>query len=103
MKVIYDRGNPKQVLDNHQSVTQKEYTADAVKLPAPEEIPNVDLQVVNYHRPLLGTFHAKYAIIDRKIALIGSHNIQVHATFREVGGIFISFIGIGQLGNVLPS
>ena len=96
LKVIYDRGNPKQVhralerfenkrsavtyplqiFENHQNVSVKEYTGKAVKLPAPEEIPNVDMQVINYHRPMLGTFHCKYMIVDRKIALLNSNNIQ---------------------------
>lgn len=39
-------------------------------------IPNVDLQVINFHRPLLGTFHAKFTVIDRRIALLQSSNIQ---------------------------
>ena len=34
------------------------------------------MEVVNYHRPIFGTFHAKYMIVDRKIAIIQSNNIQ---------------------------
>jgi phosphatidylserine/phosphatidylglycerophosphate/cardiolipin synthase-like enzyme len=30
----------------------------------------------NFHRVLLGTFHAKFLIVDRKVALINSNNIQ---------------------------
>ena len=55
----------------------KEYTGDKIGIPSPEEIPNIDLRVVNYHRPALGTFHAKYVIVDRKYALVCSNNIQV--------------------------
>lgn len=51
-------------------------SADAVKLPKPSEIPNVDLEVCNYHHPVLGTFHAKYMVVDRKIAIINSNNVQ---------------------------
>lgn len=47
-----------------------------MKLPAASEIPNVDLQVINYHRPVVGTFHAKFTVIDRRMALIQSSNIQ---------------------------
>jgi phosphatidylserine/phosphatidylglycerophosphate/cardiolipin synthase-like enzyme len=47
-----------------------------VQLPASEEIPNIDLQVINYHRPIFGTFHAKFMIVDRRIGLIQSSNIQ---------------------------
>ncbi|KAF9890772.1 hypothetical protein FE257_005641 [Aspergillus nanangensis] len=76
VKVIYDRGDPRQVYENHLSVAEKTYTAGKVRLPAAEEIPNVDLQVINYHRPLLGTFHAKFMIVDRRVALLQSNNIQ---------------------------
>lgn len=32
--------------------------------------------MINFHRPLLGTFHAKFTVIDRRIALLQSSNIQ---------------------------
>ncbi|KAI0416883.1 hypothetical protein F5X98DRAFT_364108 [Xylaria grammica] len=76
MKIIYDRGSPKQVFDPHYIVPESEYTGDAVNLPPAKDIPYVDLQVVNYHQPALGTFHAKYMIVDRKIGIIQSNNIQ---------------------------
>jgi phosphatidylserine/phosphatidylglycerophosphate/cardiolipin synthase-like enzyme len=75
-KLEYDRGSPKQLLENHYSVSEKEYLGKAVALPAPEDIPNIDLQVVNYHKPPLGTFHCKYMIVDRKYAVLQSNNIQ---------------------------
>lgn len=34
------------------------------------------MEVVNYHRPLLGTFHAKLCVVDRTIGLLQSNNIQ---------------------------
>jgi hypothetical protein len=73
---MYDRGDLKQVINNHQDVPPKKYTADAVGLPAPEEIPNIDLAVVNFHKPPLGTFHSKFMVVDRQIATISSNNIQ---------------------------
>ncbi|GFF12319.1 phospholipase D Active site motif protein [Aspergillus terreus] len=76
VKVIYDRGNPRQVYDNHLSVPEKKYTTGKVRLPSAEEIPNIDMQVINYHRPVLGTFHAKFMIVDRREALVQSSNIQ---------------------------
>ncbi|KAF7620749.1 hypothetical protein AFLA_006047 [Aspergillus flavus NRRL3357] len=33
-------------------------------------------QVVNYHRPIFGTFHAKFMVVDRRIALLQSSNVQ---------------------------
>lgn len=53
-----------------------EWTGSKVKLPATEEIPNIDMEVINYHRPILGTFHAKLCVIDREIGLLQSNNVQ---------------------------
>lgn len=41
-----------------------------MRLPHPEEVPNLDLEVMNYHRPVVGTFHAKYMVVDRRIAIL---------------------------------
>jgi hypothetical protein len=76
VKVMYDRGNIKQVIDNHQIMSVSQYTSAAVKLPAPDQIPHIDMEVQNFHRPMLGTFHAKYMIVDRRIAVVQSNNIQ---------------------------
>lgn len=76
MKMIYDRGSPKQLVEPHFIVSKKDYTGSKVNIPPPDEIPNIDLQVMNYHQPLLGTFHAKYMVVDRKIAILQSNNIQ---------------------------
>ncbi|KAB5572162.1 hypothetical protein GE09DRAFT_1098520 [Coniochaeta sp. 2T2.1] len=75
-KIIYDRGSPKQLFEPHFLVPEKTYTGKAVGLPHPHEIPHIDLEVVNYHQPMLGTFHAKYMVVDRKIAVLQSNNIQ---------------------------
>jgi phosphatidylserine/phosphatidylglycerophosphate/cardiolipin synthase-like enzyme len=45
-------------------------------LPSPEEMPNISLEVHNYHRTIMGTFHVKFLIVDRKLALLNSNNIQ---------------------------
>ncbi|KAJ5645317.1 hypothetical protein N7507_011328 [Penicillium longicatenatum] len=76
MKMVYDRGDPKQVLDNRLEVNSEQRTTDKVRLPAPHEIPNVDLKVINFHRPVFGTFHAKFTVIDRRMCLLQSSNIQ---------------------------
>lgn len=56
VKLMYDRGSMKQVLENHQIVPPSVYTSKSIKLPAPEEIPNVDMQVMNYHRPVCSAY-----------------------------------------------
>lgn len=76
MKILYDRGSVKQLLDNHHLVSPKEQISAAVGLPPPEEIPNIDLQVMNYHKPMLGTYHCKYMVVDRRVAVLQSNNVQ---------------------------
>ncbi|KAL4742519.1 hypothetical protein BDV11DRAFT_202617 [Aspergillus similis] len=76
VKILYDRGDPKQVWENRLTVGEKKYAAGKVNLPATEEIPHLDMQVINYHRPIFGTFHAKFMIVDRRVALLQSNNIQ---------------------------
>ncbi|KAK4099282.1 hypothetical protein N658DRAFT_540783 [Parathielavia hyrcaniae] len=76
LKILYDRGSPRQLYKPHYLVHEKEFAGDKVNLPHPSEIPNIDMEVMNFHTPLLGTFHAKYMVVDRKIALLQSNNIQ---------------------------
>lgn len=76
VKILYDRGSPKQLFEPHYLVPEKEYTSKAVGLPAAHEIPNVDMQVMNYHNPVLGTFHSKFMVVDRRIGIVQSNNIQ---------------------------
>ena len=45
-------------------------------IPLPDEIPHISLQVNNYHRMIMGTFHSKFMIVDRRLALLNSNNIQ---------------------------
>ncbi|CEH16144.1 MITOCHONDRIAL CARDIOLIPIN HYDROLASE [Ceraceosorus bombacis] len=45
-------------------------------LPEEDQVPNIHIEVLNYHRPLMGTFHAKLLLVDRLVALINSNNIQ---------------------------
>ncbi|KAI9507309.1 hypothetical protein F5148DRAFT_1299783, partial [Russula earlei] len=74
MKLMYDRGNVKQAL-KHRIVVKPVYWS-RIGLPNQDEIPGVDLEVINYHRPLLGTFHAKYIVVDRRVACLNSNNVQ---------------------------
>ena len=74
VKLMYDRGNVKQAVKNRIVVKPIYWTR--IGLPAQDEIPGVSLEVINYHRALLGTFHAKYLVVDRRVACLNSNNIQ---------------------------
>jgi hypothetical protein len=74
VKLLYDRGNLKQAVKNR--IFVKPVYWSRIGLPTEDEIPGVTLEVINYHRPLLGTFHAKYLIVDRRVACLNSNNVQ---------------------------
>ncbi|GAA5918081.1 hypothetical protein JCM6882_004984 [Rhodosporidiobolus microsporus] len=74
VKVMWDRGAVQQLWHNHVAV--KPETWIPLGLPDPAEVPHLSFQVINFHRPLLGTFHQKSLVVDRKIALLNSNNIQ---------------------------
>jgi len=57
-------------------MTEEMYTAKNIRLPSKQEAPNIDMEVCNYHRPLLGTFHSKFMVVDRKYGILSSNNIQ---------------------------
>jgi hypothetical protein len=44
-----------------------------------DRLDNIDLDLMNYHIAPLGTFHSKFAVIDRQIALVNSNNINIRS------------------------
>ncbi|BGP40302.1 hypothetical protein JCM10449v2_004261 [Rhodotorula kratochvilovae] len=74
VKIMWDRGAVQQLWHNHVTVTPETWAP--LGLPHPKDVPNLSLQVINFHRPLLGTFHQKAMVVDRKVALLNSNNIQ---------------------------
>ncbi|KAK6335144.1 hypothetical protein TWF718_010582 [Orbilia javanica] len=76
VKILYDRGNLKQVLKNHLNSKEKDYNSEKVQIPKQEEVQGITLQVSNFHIPPVGTFHAKWMVVDGKIAVLNSNNIQ---------------------------
>lgn len=79
-----------QLIDPHHNTKPAVYTGQYVQIPGPDVVPNLDLQVVNYHQPPLGTFHAKFMIVDREIACLSSNNIQVGDVFSFQRPISVS-------------
>ena len=76
VKLMWDRG-PQTLADLfrlRKVVPQSAWKTNG--LPTAEEIPNLAMEVLNYHRPIMGTFHAKLLLVDRQVALINSNNIQ---------------------------
>lgn len=72
---MYDSAGISNLSDSHARVKQASYTGKSVGLPAPDEIPNVDLEVMNLHTIPLGTLHSKFCVVDGKHAVIMSNNM----------------------------
>ncbi|TQS33469.1 hypothetical protein Golomagni_06185, partial [Golovinomyces magnicellulatus] len=76
VRIVYDAAGISNVVDAHQRVAPKTYTGKAIQLPSPEDLPNLDLQVMSLHKLPLGTLHAKFCVVDRKYAAVMSNNMQ---------------------------
>src|ERR1700761_7409221 len=63
VKLMYDRGTPSQAIKNHAKVGPDGW--DKVKLPKKEELEGVDLEVINYHRPIVGQSISIFDIPNR--------------------------------------
>lgn len=76
VKIMWDRG-PRSVGDllrMRTPVPVSEWKENG--LPTPDEVECLHIEVLNYHRPIMGTFHAKLLLVDRRVALVNSNNIQ---------------------------
>lgn len=76
VKIIYDKASLKQIFNNHQKLSPDFYSGEKVKLPHPDEVPNLDMEVSSLHVPALGTLHSKFMVVDRQIAVVESNNME---------------------------
>ncbi|KAM6511439.1 hypothetical protein FALCPG4_016442 [Fusarium falciforme] len=76
VKIMYDKPSFGNIFSPHQRVKPKTFTSHSIQLPSPEEVPFLDMEVISLHRLVLGTLHAKFCIVDRKIAAIMSNNVE---------------------------
>jgi hypothetical protein len=63
VKMMYDKAPAKNAVDAHQVVKVEAYTGKSIQLPHPDDIPNLDFEVISLHRLFLGTLHAKFCIV----------------------------------------
>jgi phosphatidylserine/phosphatidylglycerophosphate/cardiolipin synthase-like enzyme len=76
VKMMYDKAAAANAIDAHQVVKPAAYTGKSIQLPKPEEIPNLDFEVISFHKLVLGTLHAKFCVVDRKMAAVMSNNME---------------------------
>ena len=76
VKMMYDKASAKNAVGAHQVVKLEAYTGKTIQLPHPEEIPHLDFEVISLHRLVLGTLHAKFCVVDRKVAAVMSNNME---------------------------
>jgi phosphatidylserine/phosphatidylglycerophosphate/cardiolipin synthase-like enzyme len=82
VKLMYDKATAASAIDPHQRVSPATYTAKGIQLPAPEEVPNLDMEVFSLHKLVLGTLHAKFCVVDRKVAVVMSNNMEDNANME---------------------
>lgn len=82
VKLMYDKVMPGSAIDPHQVVSPSNWNSKSLQLPSPEEIPNLDMEVMGYHKIALGTLHSKFCVIDRKVAIVMSNNIEDNANME---------------------
>ena len=75
-KFMYDKAGIANLSGSHERVKPAKYSSPSVGLPAPEDIPGVDLEVTSMHHIPLGTLHSKFCIVDREEAAIMSNNME---------------------------
>jgi phosphatidylserine/phosphatidylglycerophosphate/cardiolipin synthase-like enzyme len=76
VKMMYDKAAAANAFNAHQVVKPAAYSGKTIQLPTPEEIPNLDFEVISFHKLVLGTLHAKFCIVDRKQAAVMSNNME---------------------------
>ncbi|MCJ1308844.1 hypothetical protein MMC25_002499 [Agyrium rufum] len=82
VKIIYDKASAAQFIHSHQTIKPDVYSGEKIQLPKPEEVPHLDMEVASLHKPLLGTLHAKFLVVDRKIGIIESNNMEDNANME---------------------
>ncbi|KJZ75342.1 hypothetical protein HIM_05268 [Hirsutella minnesotensis 3608] len=87
VKIMYDKAAAANAVEARQEVKPKRgmslsilqpagYTSTSIQLPSPDQVPNLDMEVMSFHKLVLGTLHAKFCVVDRQIAVIMSNNIE---------------------------
>ncbi|KAK6535839.1 hypothetical protein TWF281_000089 [Arthrobotrys megalospora] len=74
VRIMFDRGSIKHLFYSRVTVTEAEWIT--LGLPPTKEIPKIHLEVLNYHNFPLGTLHSKFMVVDKRIAVLNSCNIQ---------------------------
>jgi phosphatidylserine/phosphatidylglycerophosphate/cardiolipin synthase-like enzyme len=73
-KLMIDHPTKENIIHYHSILPPSKWSH--YDIPTPDEIPNISLEINNYHRMIMGTFHSKFMVVDRRIAILNSNNIQ---------------------------
>ncbi|KAG2344488.1 hypothetical protein BDR05DRAFT_975536 [Suillus weaverae] len=90
------------VVKIHVIVGDAEMASDEVKPPKRSDIPGIDFELVDFHQPIFGTFHCKFMIVDRKMALLNSNNIHDRPNVGmmiHLGGPIVTVFGLGTCAH----
>jgi len=71
VKIIFD-GGPR--IKTRKIVKTSKFAK--LHFPEVDKVPNLNLEVMRFHQGILGAFHGKFMVVDRKIALSNSGNVR---------------------------
>lgn len=80
VKILIDHPTKENLWNHHSILPESKWSEYG--FPPSSEIENLSLEINNFHRLIFGTFHAKFMVVDRRIALISSNNIQDRANLE---------------------
>ncbi len=52
---MYDKAQTTQLINARQLTHPDAFSGKKIQLPHPDEIPHIDIEVINFHKPLLGS------------------------------------------------
>lgn len=82
VNIIFDQPSAWHTVESHQIIRPAALASRHIQLPRPDEIPNLDIEVLSVHSVVLGTLHAKFCIVDREIATVMSNNVEDNANME---------------------
>lgn len=73
VKLMFDQLTKENITHSHGIVPPNKWSL--WNIPPPDELPFISMEINCYHRMIMGTFHPKFLVVDRKVALLNSNNI----------------------------
>jgi hypothetical protein len=74
VKLMIDHPSPANLAHFHTILPPSKWAR--FDIPTPDELPSISMEINIYHRMITGVIHSKFLLVDHKIALLNSNNID---------------------------